>query len=161
MVAEPCPSRGRRTRLPLLSRLASGPDSALVWGGPCGRCGGAHAAALVLAAPGRSEPVRADGRAAAVSAPPSPARVELAGRIVSEVDGPAADRVRLDYLGWRRPALRVPVVPAVASGGRADLGELVADLERRCRRELQLVAESRRIVPPADPSSPLSRGVEP
>lgn len=156
VVTETCPSTGHRTRLPLRSSMGGRPDAALVFGGPCGKCGRAHASAVILAghpdagpvlpAPERGRPGAT--RPALPSPAPTTARSAAAAELLGSVDRRVGDRLRLDYLGWRRQPLHEPVLPAVATGDRDGLGGLVSDLEGRCRRELELVRRSRAVLPP-------------
>ena len=148
-VDEACPSTGHRERLPLRLRVAAPHGEALVFAGRGSRCGRGHAAAVVLAAAAPSSPSRPYRGGSGQGRPVTDARASIAAAVVPLLAEPHADRVRLDWLGWRRQEPHVPVLPAVVTTDRDGLAGAVGDLERRCRRELEVVAASRRPVLPA------------
>lgn len=148
-VDEACPSTGRRERLPLRLRVAASPDEALVFAGRGSHCGRAHAAAVVLVAAPPAGPSRVGPTPPPEGPAATPARAAIASAVAPLVAEPVADRLRVDWLGWRRQELHLPVLPAVATADDRDgLEQLVAGLERRCRVELELVRASRRPAPP-------------
>ncbi|MGH2512956.1 MAG: hypothetical protein ACRDGQ_09735 [Candidatus Limnocylindrales bacterium] len=141
-----------RGRLAHIQTVPSGSDAALVFGGRCPRCRRAHVAAVVLVAgePRGLERIRPADQAEPSQDSPAPteAQVRSAREMVGLVDRGQADELRIRYLGYRRQALHEPVLPAVVDGPLAELGELTADMVRRCRLELELVARSRELVAP-------------
>lgn len=165
-VDEPCPSRrGARGRLGILAIDRSGPDVALVYGGRCPRCRRVHLAPLVLVAPrpsrgleravlriepGSPTPVLVEAE------PPTPtaAQVAAARDLVNRVDRRQADELRIQYLGYHRQPLHEPILPALVDGPLEQLDELVDVTRRRCRAELEIVARSRELVPPAAATIP-------
>lgn len=159
-VDEACPLTGRRERLPLRLRAVSGPDEALVFAGRGARCGADHVASVVLvsggAGPGVPSPApgRPGGFVPVVPVVPlvpvarTPARAAVAAALAPALAADHADRLRVDWLGWSRPALRVPAPQPVATAGPGELAALLDATERRCRADLAAVAASRRPVPP-------------
>lgn len=145
-VDEPCPRGGRRGRLGLVAVEPAGRDAALVFGGRCPRCRGAHVAALVLADPEPSQGLEPIG--GRLEPAPTLARIQAARQMIPLVDGADRDELRLRYLGFRRQPLHVPIVPALVDGPLEELDNLVTAARRRCRAELEAVARSRDLVAP-------------
>jgi hypothetical protein len=178
---ERCPRDGRRLRLVLGHwRGSKVGDLAATWAARCPRCHRAVAAALVLVPTGASQPERAAGVAARLSAtaraaqpggqgrPPAiplPHRAAAAARFVPIVRPSIADELRLAYLGWQLPPAPTwettplehrpgPPIPRAVSAPGDELDDLTARLFAAAAHELDVLEAGRQLLPPVVESAP-------